>query len=142
MSDLSALQPLLGLWTTSGQVMGDAGEVVGQISGTDRYELLDGVGWIAHTADVEMPDGRVRVFELIGGAHPDGGWGMHAFDDAGDAPGLMRLTAEGDGQLLMQGDGLRSWLSPNAGVDHMEARWERLVDGDWTLWMTMRFDRA
>lgn len=135
MTDLKALQPLLGNWKTSGEVIGE-----GRISGVDNYELLAGLPWILHTADVAMPDGHVRVYELIGGVHPRGGWSMHAFDESGQQPTLMQLTAEPDGQLLVSGDGVRSRLT--VGPDSMEALWERQVEGEWVLGMSMRFDRG
>lgn len=141
MKPLEALRPLIGHWRTSGEVIGDKDDVVGQIAGTDTYELLPGIPWIAHLIDVDMPDGHVSGFELIGGAHPDGGWSMHAFD-ASSQPSAMRLTDEGVGLLLIHGEGVRSWLSTAAGEHHMEARWERLVGDEWRAWMNMRFDRA
>lgn len=139
---IDALRSLLGHWKTSGQVFGDNGEAVGEIAGTDTYQLLPGVPWIAHTVDVDMPDGHVATYELIGGAHPGGGWTMYAFDESSDRPDVMRLTPERDDLLLIHGDGVRSWLSPLAGDDHMQARWERWAGGEWVTWMTMRFDRS
>jgi len=134
---MDALLPIIGRWNTSGQVVGQPGEIVG----TDTYELLPGIPWIAHTVDVQMPDGHVSSYELIGGAHPDGGWGMHSFDES-HIPSLMRLTDEGSGVLLIHGNGVRSWLTLTAGPDHMVARWERLDGGEWVPWMQLRFDRA
>lgn len=141
-TSLDALRPLIGHWHTRGTVFDDHGAVVGALAGTDTYAVLPGVPWIAHTVEVEMPDGHVSTYELIGGVHPDGGWNMYAFDDASDQPSVMRLTAEPDARLLLHGDGVRSWFSPTAGADHMEARWERRVGDAWVTWMELRFDRA
>lgn len=65
---------------------------------------------------------------------------MHAFD-ASESPGLMRLTHEGPGLLLLLGEGIRSWFRIGAGEDRMTALWEREVDGRWQSWMDMGFER-
>jgi hypothetical protein len=138
---LEPLIPVLGRWRTSGTVLDDEGSAVTEISGTDTYELLPGGHWIAHEVDVRMGDERNLVHELIGGVHPAGGWQMYAFDEA-DGPGVMRLSEEEPGLLLLQGDGVRSWFRIRAGVDHMTTLWEREVDGTWLRWMDMRFERS
>jgi hypothetical protein len=87
-----------------------------------------------------MGEERVLAHELIGGAHPEGGWWMVAFD-AAEAPSQMRLTLEEPDVLLLQGDGVRSWFRFRAGEQHMTTAWERLGDdGTWSPWMDMRFD--
>lgn len=137
---LEPLTPIIGRWRTSGTVLDEEGTVVTEISGTDTYELLPGGHWIAHEVDVQMGDQRNLVHELIGGAHPDGGWQMHAFDEA-DSPGVMRLSQEEPDLLLLQGDEVRSWFRIRAGADRMTTLWEREVDGSWLSWMDMRFER-
>ena len=77
---------------------------------------------------------------MIGGRGEADGWQMHAFG-AVDNPEAMRLTVEDDGLWLLQGAGVRSWLRPKAGPDHMTTHWERLVDDQWVVWMDMRFER-
>lgn len=49
---------------------------------------------------------------------------MHAFDSA-DSSGVMHLTMEEPGHLLLQGDGVRSWFHPEARPGHMTTLWER-----------------
>lgn len=137
---LELLLPLLGKYRTSGVVRDEAGVATATISGTDIYTLLPGGGWIAHDVDVTMGDQPALAHELIGGSHLDGGWQMHAFENA-DHPILMRLTPEQPGLLLLRGDQIRSWLCPQEGRDHMTALWEREVEGTWLPWMDMRFDR-
>ena len=54
----------------------------------------------------------------------------------------MSLIPQSDGTLLLQGQGVRSWLNLAAGPGLMTIRWEREIDpGIWTLWMDMRFER-
>jgi hypothetical protein len=89
--NLEPLTPILGHWRTSGTVMDDDGNITTQISGTDVYEVLPGGHWIAHDVDVRIGEEGTLLHELIGGVHPDGGWQMHAFDDA-DGPSAMRLS--------------------------------------------------
>ncbi len=135
---MAPLVPLTGRWRTSGTVLDERGGAVAEIAGTDVYALLPGGHWIAHDVDVRIGGERTLVHELIGGAHSDGGWRMHAFDTAG-SPGLMRLGEEGPGVLLVHGDGVRSRLVVRG--DRMTAHWDREVDGRWQPWMDMAFER-
>lgn len=137
---LTTLNPILGRWRTSGTIVDSDGNPDGEISGTDTYTALPDGQWIAHDVDVTIGTQRALAHELIGGAHPDGGWHMYAFDEASE-PGLMRLSLRDDNLLLLEGNGIRSWFHFRAGTRHMTTRWER-SDGDtWRTWMSMRFDR-
>ena len=138
---LKPLQPIIGRWRSSGTILDQNGTVTGTIAGTDTYGWLPGGNWIVHVVDVMMGEEHTEALELIGGREEaSGGWQMHAFDTA-DQPGVMRLTVEEPGLLLLQGDGIRSWLRPEAGPDWMTTLWEREIDGEWVPWMDMRFDR-
>ena len=55
----------------------------------------------------------------------------------------MSLIPQSDGALLLQGQGVRSWLNIVAGPGLMTTtRWERGIEpGKWALWMDMRFER-
>lgn len=63
------------------------GNVIIKISGTDTYAVVPGGRWFAHDVDVHMGDKRTLVHEVIGGVHPNGGWQMHAFEEA-DTPSV------------------------------------------------------
>ncbi|GAC70064.1 hypothetical protein [Gordonia soli] len=130
----------LGRWHSTGTVLDESGRATAHIDGTDVYTALPGGAWIAHEVDVHIGSEHTVAHELIGGAHPDGGWSMYAFDES-PTPGVMRLSAEAPDLLLLSGDGVRSWFSHRAGPDHMTTEWERVVDGIWIPWMSMRFDR-
>ena len=139
---LRPLAPLIGHWRSSGTVLDEDGNATDRIVGTDTYTWLPGGHWIVHEVDVSMGGRPTRALELIGGRdQPTGGWQMHAFD-TDDSPGRMVLTIAEPGLLLLQGDGIRSWLRPEAGPTQMTTLWEREVDGGWVAWMDMRFDRA
>jgi hypothetical protein len=139
---LAALAPIIGRWRSSGTVLDADGTITDRIVGTDTYTWLPGGHWIVHEVAVAMGDEPTHALELIGGRdEATGGWQMHAFDTA-DSPGRMVLTVVEPGLLLLQGDGIRSWLRPEAGPNSMTTRWEREVDGDWLTWMDMRFDRT
>lgn len=138
---LEPLAPLVGRWRTSGAVFDELGNTQKHLAGTDVYDWLPGGNWIAHDVDVTMGDQHVLVHELIGGVHPAGGWQMHAFD-AADSPGIMRLSLEEPGLLLLRGNGVRSWLRIRAEEGNMTALWEREVGDTWLTWMEMGFQRA
>ena len=139
---LRPLVPIIGHWRTSGSVLDEDGNGIDRIMGTDTYTWLPGGHWIVHAVDVLIGDQPARALELIGGRdEPTGGWQMHAFD-TDDSPSRMVLTLAEPGLLLLQGEGIRSWLRPEAGPTHMTTLWEREVDGEWVAWMDMRFDRA
>jgi hypothetical protein len=75
-----------------------------------------------HEVDVLMGDERTQALELIGGRdEATGGWQMHAFD-TGDDPGRTSLSVQGEGLLLLQGEGVRSWFRPTAGPHLMTTR--------------------
>lgn len=138
---LETLAPIIGRWRSSGTVLDEHGTVTANVSGTDIYRWLPGGHWIVHEVDVMMGEQRTQVLELIGGRDDGtGGWQMHAFDTA-DRPGVMGLTAEQPGLLLLQGDGVRSWFRIQAGERYMTTLWERELNGEWIPWMDMRFDR-
>lgn len=138
---LEPLTPLVGRWRTSGAVFDEHGNTQTHLAGTDVYDWLPGGHWIAHDVDVTMGDQHVLVHELIGGVHPAGGWQMHAFD-AGDSPGVMRLSLEEPSLLLLRGNEVRSWLRIRAEESTMTALWEREVGDSWLTWMEVRFQRS
>ena len=138
-SHVEPLTPVLGRWRTSGAVLDESGAATAPIRGTDVYALLPGGHWIGHDVDVHVGDEHAVLHEVIGGVHPDGGWQMHAFDRA-EAPGVMRLTLEAPGVLLLHGDGVRSWFRFRTDENHMSALWERVVGSRWLPWMDMRFE--
>lgn len=139
---LRAIEPLVGRWRTSGTVLGDDGAAVAAIDGSDDYEWMPGGNWLIHRADVTIGDERVRVLELIGEAKDDGTWAMHAFDGSGSYD-TMTLSRRADGAFLLEGDGVRSTLTPAADGGAMTAVWEReSAPGIWVRWMDMRFEVA
>lgn len=134
------LDPVIGRWQTSGTILDDQGHTTSTVTGTDTYARGPG-GWVVHEVDVRMADEPTQAVELIGGRDAaTGGWRMYAFG-AEDEPEVMSMTQPEPGLLLVQGDGVRSWLRPEAGPDQMTARWEREVNGVWIAWLEMRFDR-
>lgn len=137
---LVPLEPLIGSWRTTGTMLDEQGGQI-DIEGTDVYKWHPSGHWIVHEVDVRIGSDQVSALELIGGRDAEPGWQMHAFE-ATDSPGLMRLTQDAPGRLLLQGDGVRSWLTAELGADHMKAQWERLDGMQWLRWMEMRFDRS
>jgi hypothetical protein len=139
---LIPLRGIIGRWRSSGSVLEDGSTVVATISGTDVYSWASSGNWIVHDVDVLIGDERTLVTELIGGRDSEsGGWQMHAFDKS-ESPGQMSLIPQTDGALLLQGQGVRSWLNIAAGPGLMTTRWEREIEpGKWALWMDMRFER-
>ena len=131
---VTELDPLVGHWRSRGRTVDGL-----DVAGTDVYEWFPGKGFLVHHVDVTMGDERVRVLEMIGGAAPDGGWRMRAFDNQGGYAEMV-ATATPDGGLTF-GDAQSRATVTFAGPDAMAAHWERLVNGRWEPWMDMEFTR-
>jgi hypothetical protein len=129
-----------------------------QITGTDRYELLDGGFFLVHYIDVVVGDRPVKAIELIGeyDAATDS-FTARAFDNVGsvtvmqarvDDNGVWHFTGGADvapaAQLTEAGDSgaVRSTLTVGPDGARMTALWERSDDGSvWEPWMDMTFIR-
>jgi hypothetical protein len=141
---IALLDPLLGRWRTSGEVLGDDGSaVVATFAGTDAYRRL-GDAFVVHEADVRMPEGRMQGVEIIGPwdadagsfrttAYDAGGTVDHATADAGPEGWTFRAGA-GTAQALLRAD-------PDGRRLHGE--WARTTDGGatWTPWMRLTLVR-
>lgn len=134
---------LIGRWKTSGSVFDEHGRKTISIAGTDEYEWMTGGHWIIHRVDVMMGDDHVRALELIGDHDAEGdSYTFRAFDSSGSFD-TMIATQRPDGAWKIQGDGVRTTLSPGEDGSFMTAHWEREVDnksGTWIRWIDMRFD--
>ena len=138
---LAALDPLVGIWRTSGAVLDEAGNPVMGISGTDEYEWMPGNAWLIHRVDVMIGSDRTRAWEFVGDYDQERGCLIaRAFDSSG-AFDTMTVELFPDGAWRLTGEGIRSTLWPAADRSGMTAKWERaLDDGTWIAWMDMSFE--
>ncbi|MGH3586212.1 MAG: hypothetical protein ACRDQ0_07790 [Pseudonocardia sp.] len=138
-SDMSAWEPLIGAWDSSGQTVERPGEPSVSIEGSDVYEWLPGERFVVHHVDVRMGGAQVNVLEVIGERDGDGHL-MRSFDHTGGTA-LMRATRDDAGVWTFAGSTERARLEVAEDGASMAATWERHVDGGWEHWMDMRFRR-
>lgn len=143
-ADMRAFEPVIGRWRTSGTVLDEHGAPTAKIEGIDEYEWMPGGHWVVHRLDVTLGEDQAQAFQVIGEHDPEtGSYLMWAFDGSGTY-GTLTVHPRPDGSFRIQGDGVRSMLSPGEDSSLMSALWEReLADrpGTWIRWMDMRFDR-
>lgn len=134
------LNCVIGTWRSSGRTMATADAPSVEIVGTDRYEWAAGRSVIIHHIDVHMGEQHIEAVEVIGGWDDQ----LRAFrarsTDSSGIEELMHIRGS-DGHWTITGNDARSELRIDRDGLVMEARWERLVDGDhWIHWMDMRFE--
>jgi len=139
-TETTALEPLIGTWTSSGRTVERPGEPSIELEGSDVYEWLPGGKFVVHHVDVRMGGEQVDVLEMIG--ERDGeALLMRSFDRHGGTA-LMRATVDGAGVWTFAGPTERATLVVAEDGESMSARWERARDGSWEHWMDMWFRRA
>jgi hypothetical protein len=136
--NVTALEPIVGHWRSSGRMLDEHGTETLRIEGTDTYEVMDGGHWIIHRVDVHMGDEHTRALEMIGDPGGDGRFVMRAFDASGSFD-TMSLRVDGL-TFHTEGDGVRNTLAIGADGRSMSVVWERQVNG-WVRWMEMDFAR-
>ncbi len=134
---LKPLTFLIGHWRTEGEILGDSGEVVARVSGTDSYEWISGGHFILHRVDVMMGDNKIEVIEIIGGYDPTNkSYAMRSFDNEGKFT-TMSGKFEKDGTFEIEGEGMRSYLAYDKNSNTMNIRWEKQNNSQWELWIDM-----
>jgi hypothetical protein len=63
---IDRIDPLIGVWRTSGYVLDDEGQPASEITGTDAYEWLAGRWFVVHHVDVSLAGQPVVAIEMIG----------------------------------------------------------------------------
>lgn len=132
--------PLVGAWAASGEVLGEDGDVVGEVSGTDLYRWLGPT--VVHEVDALVAGRRVRALEVIEPFDPAlGAFPVRAYDDAG---GVHATTTSVDaaGVWTVRAPGARASLRVAGDGASMEAAWVReTAEGD-VPWMRLAWRRT
>ena len=137
------LDPLIGVWRTRGDILGDDGEPVGQVDGTDAYEWL-GRSYVIHRVDVRMGDDPVRALEIIGPYDAaSGAYATRAYDDQGGEE-VSTATADGERSWTFRSTGAQAKLEMADDGQSMRAEWLRSdVGGEtWVPWMHLVLSRS
>lgn len=136
---LSALNAIVGAWSSSGQMLASEGNPPIEIKGTDTYEWQPGKQFMIHKADVTVGGNKVDVIEVIG-EYDDAkkACAMHAFQNDG-THGVMWASVNENDSFLFSGDAIRATLIVNPDGKTMNATWERLDNTQWVHWMDMHF---
>jgi hypothetical protein len=137
------LDPLIGTWRTTGAILGDDGEPVGQVDGTDAYEWL-GRSFVIHRVDVKMGDDPVRALEIIGPYDEEAGaFATRAYDDQGGEE-VSTASADGERAWTFRSTGAQAKLEMDDDGRSMRAEWVRTDDGGatWVPWMHLTLNRV
>ena len=138
---LQALNFLSGKWQTEGDILGDSGEVVGKVIGTDTYEWVSGGYFLLHRVDVMMRDIKTEAIEVIGSYDSaDSSYAMRSFDSEGNFV-TMKGRFEKDGAFKIEGEGMRSALTYNQALESIAIFWERLDGSRWRPWINMKLTK-
>jgi hypothetical protein len=123
---LKALNFLCGNWRTEGEVLGDLGEMVNKIAGTDSYVWVSERIRSSSSVDVSMGDTKTEVTEVIGSYDSaDDSNALRSFDNDGNFI-TMKGRFEKNGVFKIEGEGMRCTLTYNQSQQSMTISWERL----------------
>jgi len=139
---LSRLDFLGGKWKTGGDILNEAGQVIGRVQGADTYELVSAGHFLLHRVDVMMGDTKTELIEIIGLDNVRGNaYSMRSFDNEGN---FVTMTGkfERDGAFTIDGDGVRASLKYEKDADTINIIWEKMHDhSGWMRWIEMRLTR-
>ena len=133
------LAPLVGRWSTRGEVYATADAPASPFAATDSYELEAGERLLLHRWDAQMPQGRSRGIEVIGRTEAATDWFVHVYDDQGGQE-EMRARMEDDRWILT---GETSRFSGRFSSDgrRMRGEWELREEDRWRPWMWVELTR-
>lgn len=141
-TNLELLEPLIGTWTTEGEMTNEAGEATLKIKGIDTYQWVSGGAFILHKVNVWMGEEKTESVEIIGQADDTlKTFIMRSFDHQGNFT-TMEMSSDSPTSFKLTGDKMRALLTVS---DHknMIAFWERTEDNViWLPWMALRFSRS
>lgn len=138
----AALNALIGVWHTKGEVFGDDGSTsVATIEGTDSYEWL-GEFFVIHRIEVRMGDDDVEGLEIIGAYDAErDAFPTRAYDNRGGVQ-TSSASVDAEGVWTFGADDARATLRPDADGRSLHAEWVRLDgEAEGRPWMRLTLTR-
>lgn len=137
---MQALAPLVGRWSTQGEIFATESTPAEPFTAIDSYEWEAGDQLLLHRWDADMPTGRSRGIEVIGPDPSAGDWFVHAYDDQGGKE-EMRARLDDD-RWLLTGAATRfsGRFSPDRSL--IRGEWELRQGDAWQPWMWVELTRT
>jgi hypothetical protein len=131
---------LIGKWRTEGRILESDKNPERKITGTDTYHFILGGFFILHKADVLMGNVKSETYEVIGLDKSNDQATLQHYNNQGSS-GKMTGTLK-NGELRINGDGLRFKGLFNDNDKKIEGTWEKLADEkNWVEFLKMNFTK-
>jgi len=131
--------PLIGTWEASGEVLGEAGEGVGEVTGTGTYRWLGPT--VVHEVDLVVAGRRTRALEVVEPFDPAAGaFPTRTYDDGGGVD-VGSAAVDAGGVWTFRATGARATIRPGGDGTSMEAVWVRETGAGDVPWMRLSWRR-
>ena len=138
MTGLTALQPLVGEWSTRIEMLFPT-EAAGQIlAAKDTYRWAPGGRFLIHDVDAQMPDGRAQSFEVYAVATNGEGYQSRNYGADG-AVGDYKASLVG-ARWTIVGERER-FEGAFEGADRLAGLWRLKQGQSWVDWMRVTLTR-
>jgi hypothetical protein len=136
-ASVALLEPFIGIWDTTGTLLGTDGKPEGELKATDGYEWFPGRHFILHHVKGTMSGQDVRTLEVIG-AGDASGCVTRAYDSSGQTD-EYRCALDGH-DWAIDGETQRFRGKFDDGFGVLEGDWELAEDDgkSWRRWMHIR----
>lgn len=98
--ELGWLEPFVGAWETTGQVLNAPSGPPAGFTATDTYEWVAGGQFLLHRFDANMPNGTVTGIEIIGYSQETHSYLMYSFDNSGGVTVMQGHVEKGRWSFL------------------------------------------
>lgn len=137
---LSAYARFIGVWNTTGEVLGTDASPAGRLVATDTYRWLPGAQFIVHDVDARFDGKPTRSMEVIGYDRDRRRHFAQSFDDQGVTE---RFTVSLHGRRWnILGAKVRFRGGFSAGNDRLTGLWELRGARHWQPWINLELVRV
>jgi hypothetical protein len=134
---VAALEPFVGIWDTTGTIMGPDGKPAGELKATDTYEWFAGRFFLIHHVDGHMGDAEVKALEVIGAGPKGTACIARSYDNAGQSEEYEVALRGSQWTIDGKTQRFRGQLTEDGRI--LEGQWDLSEDGStWRPWMRIR----
>lgn len=137
---LQALEALVGVWNTTGEIHPVGASPAGRLEATDSYEWMPGKRFLVHRVDARMNGQPARSMEIYGWDGKARKCVSRSYDDQGQMSDYTASLV--DGRWRIQGETVRFDGHISDDGDTLTGVWELKGEDGWSKWMTIRLERA